>query len=145
MSFGPNLPAAYCQIRDCGAEELFSALLGVGVTGAGTAGAETGGNTIAVTTQAVDAQGNTIASQRSFFMWLSDTAGGTVTADPPSGGTSATTGVIITEHVADVALEVITDVNGVFVLSIVEAGADSWYVNVRNPDGTVTSTLVTFA
>lgn len=143
----PNKSLVECSLRACGdpAIAAVSSLLGTGVVTTGTAGAESGGNTIALTTQVVDAEGAALAGQRSFFLWLSDTAGAAVTADPPSGGTSATTGVIITEHVADLAMEVITDVNGVFVLSIVEAAADSWYVNVRNPDGTVTSTLVTFA
>lgn len=134
-----------CMLEKCGDPDRLSEWIGVGVGVGLSAAAETGGDTRLVTLQVQDAEGNDLASQRSFWLWLSDTEAAVVTSDAPSGAVTASTGTILQEHTAKVSMDVLTDVNGVFVLSIVEAGTDTWWVNVRNPDGSITSLEVAFA
>lgn len=143
---GPNLPAAYCQIRDCGAEAMFTALLGLGTSVEFSAPGTQVGDVIRVEFQVVDAEGNDLAVVQSVRAWLSDTAAGAVTADPPDGGTAASTGTILAEYTANVDMQVLTDATGLFVLDITESAVDTWYLNVMTPNGTVvTSAAITFA
>lgn len=111
-----------------------------------TVGAQ-GGDIINVALQVVDAQGMALALQLALFAWLSDTAGAALTGTAPSVGTSiGTNGVIIVEHTAETLFELLTDVDGVLDLDIEEAGADTWYLNVRLPGGAiVSSAAITFA
>lgn len=106
-----------------------------------------GGNIINVALQVQDAEGNDLAEQKSFLAWLSDTAGAALTGTAPSVGTSiGTDGVIIVEHTAETLLELLTDADGVLDLNIEEAGADTWYLNIRLANGAiVSSTAITFA
>lgn len=104
-------------------------------------------NVINVALQVQDAEGNDLAEQKSFFAWLSDTAGAALTAATPSVGTSiGTDGVIIVEHTAEILLELLTDAVGVLDLDIEEAGVDTWYLNIRLANGAiVSSAAITFA
>ena len=106
-----------------------------------------GGDIINVALQVQDAEGNDLAEQKSFFAWLSDTAGAALTGTAPSVGTSiGSDGVIIVEHTAETLLELLTDADGVLDLNIEEAGADTWYLNIRLANGAiVSSTAITFA
>lgn len=105
------------------------------------------GNIINVALQVQDAEGNDLAEQKSFFAWLSDTAGAALTGTAPSVGTSiGTDGVIIVEHTAETLLELLTDAAGVLDLDIEEAGADTWYLNIRLANGEIVSSeAITFA
>lgn len=155
MNWGPNKSPILCWLENCGQQaeiiealgvDLINAILGNDISVEFTVGAETGGDTIAVTVQVVDANGDDLAAAYSFRAWLSDTALAAVTADPPSGGTSATTGTILVEYTANVDMEVVTNASGVFVLASVEAGVDTWFLNVRLPNGlVVSSAAITFA
>ena len=111
-----------------------------------TVGAQ-GGDIINVALQVVDGEGVALAQQLALFAWLSDTAGAALTGTAPSVGTSiGTDGVIIVEHTAETLFELLTDVDGVLDLNIEEAGADTWYLNVRLPGGAiVSSAAITFA
>lgn len=154
MNWGPNRSVALCSIENCGEEDALLELLGAdrinaflgGAISAELAVAVEDADVIAVTVQMVDANGDDLAAAYSFRAWLSDTAGAAVTADPPSGGTAATTGVILAEYTAQVDMEVVTNASGVFVLAITEAGVDTWFMNVRLPSGlVVSSAAITFA
>ena len=105
------------------------------------------GDVINVALQVVDGQGMALAQQLSFLAWLSDTAGAAVTGTAPSVGTAiGTDGVIIVEHTAEILFELLTDADGVLDLDIEEAGADTWYLNVRLPGGAIVSSgAITFA
>ena len=104
-----------------------------------TVGAEAA-DVINVALQVVDGKGMDLAQQLALFAWLSDTAGAAVTATAPSAGTAiGTDGVIIVEHTAETILELLTDADGQLDLDIGEAGADTWYLNVRLPGGAIVS------
>ena len=103
-------------------------------------------NVINVALQVLDGDGQPWAQQLSFLAWLSDTAGAALTGTTPSVGTSiGTDGVIIVEHTAETLLELLTDAAGVLDLDIEEAGADTWFLNVRLPGGQIqSSATITF-
>jgi hypothetical protein len=104
-----------------------------------TVGAEAA-DVINVALQVVDGDGRALALQLALLAWLSDTAGAALTATAPSAGTAiGTDGVIIVEHTAETLLELLTDADGVLDLDIGEAGADTWYLNVRLPGGAIVS------
>jgi hypothetical protein len=104
-----------------------------------TVGAEAT-DVINVALQVVDAQGMALALQLALLAWLSDTAGAALTATAPSAGTAiGTDGTIIVEHTAETLMELLTDADGVLDLDIGEAGADTWYLNVRLPGGAIVS------
>jgi hypothetical protein len=103
-----------------------------------------GANMITVTGQLKDAQGNALAAKQECTVWISDTAAAAVSGTPPSGAVAFTTGVQLKEETTKVLHKVITDANGVFVMTIIEAGVKSYYVNVAK--GThITSLQCTWA
>lgn len=80
-------------------------------------------------------------------MYLSDAADGlAVSADPPSGGSAITVGTLLKAHTAALDLDVLTDKNGAFTVTLTEAAADTWYLCLVLPDGRVlVSPAITFA
>jgi len=158
MSFGPNKSVALCSLEACGEEDELLELLGAerianfllentAAMGASFSVGTQAVETILVTMQMTQAGGAVNqAGEWSVWIWLSDTAGGPVTATAPAGGTTATVGTILQEHTADVSLDILTAPTGQFILSIVEAGVDTWFLNVRMPSGEVFSSApITFA
>lgn len=133
-----------CMLEKCGDPDRLLEWIGLGVVASMTVDAEDADERT-VTLQLQDAEGNALAVQRSLWLWLSDTEAAAVTADAPDGAVTATTGTILQSHTAKVSMDVLTDASGVFVLSITESAGDSWWVNVRNPDGSISSLEVTFA
>lgn len=120
-------------------------MLGVGIGVELTVGAEDA-DVINVALQVVDASGNAVDDDYSFYAWLSDAVGSAVTATAPDGGVAVgTDGVIVETHTANASFELLTD-GGALDLDIEESGAATWYLNVRLPDGRVVSSgAITFA
>ncbi len=87
------------------------------------------------------------AGVRHLRVYLCDAADGlAVSADPPSGGSAITVGTLLKAQTAALDLDVLTDINGAFTITMTEAAADTWYVCLVLPDGRVTvSPAVTFA
>jgi hypothetical protein len=145
------------DIESCDGEEIVDAILndyanqlaqglGIGLGIDFTVGIEAA-DVINVGIQVNDAEGVAVAAAVSFFAWLSDTAGGAVSGTAPSAGTAiGTDGVVVLVHTAELAFELLTDAVGALDLDIGEVGIDTWYLNVRLPDGSVvTSAAITFA
>jgi len=109
-----------------------------------TVGTETG-DTIEVTIQVNDAQGNANAHAFECHAILSDSAYGAETSTAPSGTVSFTTGTVTEEVTAKKSWWVNTDANGQAVLSIGEAGAATWYLNVSVDGRVYVSDAITFA
>lgn len=151
----PNRSWALCNLENCGAQqelldwltaELIQNFIGEGLSAYWTVGAAVG-DVITATLQITENDGTTgIADTFSVWVWLSDTAAAAVTADAPDGGTAATTGTILQEHATDVSLDIKTHTDGSFSLAITESGVDTWYANVRLPNGRIVSSdAITFA
>ena len=105
-----------------------------------------GGDAIVVTAQLQDFLANDLALVMGFLVWLSDTAGAVVTPTAPSGGTTVTDGLLIEEFTAERSFFVLSGVDGIFALTLSEAGVDTWYLNVCVPGGPiVSSAAITFA
>lgn len=98
-------------------------------------GAETGGDTIAVTLTLKDAAGVAVNEARYVRCWLSSSATTGALSAAPSGGVTATTGIILKEDTAELLFQCVTSTAGVLVLSIVEAGALNSYLWVELPNG----------
>ena len=107
-------------------------------------GAE-GGNAILVTITLKDANGVALAAAAKATVWLSDTAGAAPSAVAPSGGTAITTGVALKEHTADVLIDAVSNAAGVIGVTITEAGAKSYFVNVAIGNVVASSGAATFA
>lgn len=112
-----------------------------------TIGAE-GSNTINVAMQ-FQVDGANLAEIRAFDAWLSDSpSAGSGTANTPdtavSGGTN---GFIAYEPVSDIAYKLVTNATGAVDIDITHAaGANTWYLVVQFPDGTIAiSGAITFA
>lgn len=139
---------AYELENGCGGQlQDVQYLLGVGIDVEFTVGAETGGDTINVALQVVDANGDDVTEPYSFLAWLSDTAGAAPTSTVPDSDVAiGTDGVILLEHTVDAVFELLTEADGDLDLDIGESAADTWYLNVRLPDGrVVSSAAITFA
>lgn len=111
-------------------------------------GAEAGGNEITVSIQLKDAAGDDLATAAALLAFLSDNSSGLdVSADAPSGGVAAgTDGSIVKEHTAELAFWLQSEADGDIDLVITEAGADTWYLVLVMPNGSlVVSDAITFA
>lgn len=109
-------------------------------------GAETGGDTIAVTVTLKDAAGVAVNEARFVKCWLSSSATTGAVSAAPSGGVTATTGILLKEDTAGLLFQAVTSTAGVLVLSIVEAGALTAYLWVQMPNGqSLVSGAITFA
>jgi hypothetical protein len=100
---------------------------------------------IAVSVQMKDRNGTNVAARQRFTWRLADAANGAPSADPPSGGTAVTTGTALKEHTAEVFGEAETDATGLAVLTLTEAGVDTWYLRVDVGGATYASGAITFA
>lgn len=105
--------------------------------------------TVAADTRTVTAQvknkvGNNLAGVRAFPLWLADSASAGPSADPPSGAVTATVGELapITAKVHHYAM---TNASGVLAFTVVEAGADSWFVRAIANGKNFTSAELAFA
>lgn len=101
-------------------------------------------DTIAVTLQVQDAQGNSNANRFLVHAWLSDSQHGSETATAPAGTVSWTTGAQLEEITTKKRWTAITDANGQAVLSIGETGAATWYLNVELDGRVYASSAITF-
>lgn len=121
--------------------------LGLATPVAGTptfvVGAE-GGNAILVTITLKDVNGVALAAAAKATVWLSDVAGAAPSAVAPSGGTAITTGVSLKEHTAETLIDVISNAAGVIGVTITEAGAKSYFVNVAIGNVVASSGAATF-
>lgn len=109
-----------------------------------TVGAEAA-NVISVTVQLKDCDATNLGAAHVVQAWLSNAAGGAVTGTAPSGAVSATTGTIIREWTSKTHMALASDSSGVIVLSIEEAGAATWYLNVEYQGKLFSSGAITFA
>lgn len=94
-------------------------------------------NVNAATITVTDANGATVAGVHALTVWLSEAATGIgLSADSYSGGLAATTGTILTEHVADKCALVLTAATGIAVLTLTDTAkpADQYWV-VQKPVG----------
>lgn len=83
-----------------------------------------------VTVQLKNIDGSNLAAKARATVWISATAGGVPAATPPSSTVSVTAGTLLKEVTTKVLHDVVSDASGVIALSITEAGAKSFYVNV---------------
>lgn len=102
-------------------------------------------DTIAVTVQVQDAQGNSNANRFLLHAWLADSQYGPETATTPDGTVSWTTGTALEEITSKERWTAVTDANGQAVLSIGESGAATWYLNVELDGRIYASAAITFA
>lgn len=109
-----------------------------------TVGAEAA-NVILVTVQLKDAKATNLAAPHVVQAWLSNAAGGAVTGAAPSGAVTATTGTIIREWTSKTHMAVASNASGAIVLSIEEAGAATWYLNVEYQGKLFSSGAITFS
>ena len=103
-------------------------------------------NVINVALQLNDVRGNAVGQRCGVFAYLSDDANGdSVVATAPDTVAIGTDGLAI-ETVADKAFQLISETDGDIDLDIGKTGADTYYLVVVLPDGTlVVSDAITFA
>jgi len=101
-------------------------------------------NAIAVAVQLNDVKGGGLAEKRECLIWLSDTAAAAPSAVAPSGTVAVTGGVVVKEDTAKVAQRVLSGADGKFTVTVTEASAKSYYLNVSHK-GRVSSQIITFA
>jgi hypothetical protein len=107
------------------------------------AGGGTPVNTVTMTCK--DADGNAVAAIQRLRVYVSDdSAGLTMASAAANGAVSFTTGSLMKEITAKLLWDVITDVNGVAVLSVDGTGGGGYakYVNVVLPNGKIKSSAV---
>ena len=109
-----------------------------------TVGAEAA-DAINVAVQLKDSQGVNLAYSAVVQVWISATAGAVVAATPPSSTVViGTEGTLISSRVAKTDLLIRTNATGAFDLTITEAGAKSYYVNVDVGQGQYFSQVATW-
>ncbi len=104
-------------------------------------------DSIEITIQVQDSSGNNLSRVYAFDAWLSDNAtDGSITTTAPDGGFYASSANEIFEYVTDIMKKFITDSNGAISILVDETGAETWYLCIQMPDGTLTvSDAITFA
>lgn len=98
-----------------------------------------------VTITLKDLAGTTLAAASAAKVWISDTAGAAPSGTPPSGATSITTGVQLKESTTKVLFEALSNSSGVIGITITEATAKSFFVNVAYGGVVASSAAVAFA
>jgi hypothetical protein len=98
-----------------------------------------------VTITLKDLAGTTLAAVSPAKVWVSDTAGAAPSGTPPSGATSVTTGVQLKEVTTKVLFEALSNSSGVIALTVTEATAKSFFVNVAYGGVVASSAAVAFA
>jgi len=139
--------AAVSEVPILSTSLLVSAFANVLGTPTFTVGGEAA-DTIVVTVQLNDINGTATAFKTLVHVWLSDAAAGAITGTGPSGTVAigSTSGVIVETVTSKKVYNIITGASGEFKLSIGEAGAATWYLNVALADGRVFSSgAITFA
>lgn len=109
-----------------------------------TVGAEAA-DVITVTVQLKDADATNLAAATLCQVWLSDTAGAAVTGTAPSGAVTVTTGTLKSSITAKTDLWVASNASGAIVITIEEAGARTWYLNLEFQGKVSSSGAITFA
>lgn len=111
-----------------------------------TVGAETS-HAIAVTVQLEDPADANVTGKRLITWWLSDSSAGALASSAPSGGAAVTgTGAVaINEEVTDKTGRAVTGTSGSLVITVTEATAKTFYLNVICGDGAVHTATLTFA
>ncbi|PIV87188.1 hypothetical protein COW49_01005 [Candidatus Kaiserbacteria bacterium CG17_big_fil_post_rev_8_21_14_2_50_51_7] len=112
-----------------------------------------GTNTIDVTIQMKDAKADNLAGVFRMDFTVSDAAAGAPTTDPPSGGVTATTGILFgfasgvsyLEVTPDTVGWIQTDSTGKAVIRFTETGTDTFYLNLVKGNKTYSSGAITFA
>lgn len=105
-------------------------------------------NAINVAVQLVDRLNKNEVADRVGLLWYlsDDAAGDTPSATAPDGGVAIGTDGVLIEHTANLNGTVISESDGDIDITLTEAGADTWYLNLVMPDGKVmTSGAITFA
>lgn len=113
-----------------------------------TVGAEpTGGSTINVQIQLTDANARDIGHVGHVQAYLSDNAdGSTLAGTAPSGGWAIGTDGLLLPIVANKFAHLVSEADGDIDITITESGADTWYLCVMLPNGTlVISSAITFS
>lgn len=111
-------------------------------------GAEnTGAGTINVTIQLKDAAGVDLAVRGSVFAYLSDDAyGNSIVATAPSAGWAIGTDGLLIPVVTNKAAQLVSEADGDIDITITEAGADTFYLVLVMPNGSLlVSDAITFA
>jgi len=103
-------------------------------------------DSIAVTIQLEDAAGEDLAASAALFAYISDNAdGSTVASTAPDTIAIGTDGLLI-ELVSKKAFMLVSEADGDIDLAIGENGADTWYLALVMPNGSlVISDAITFA
>lgn len=104
-------------------------------------------NTINVSVQLKDAKRVACAERVSIGAYLSDDANGdTLAATAPSSGVAIGTNGLLITQVTNKAWRVVSEANGIFDITISEAGVATWYLILVMPDGSLRSIgPITFA
>jgi len=104
-------------------------------------------NVINVAIQLNDAAGNALSARGAVLAYLSDDANGdSIAGTAPDGNVAVGTDGLLIPIVTDKAFLLISESDGDIDLDIGESGADTWYLIVVMPDGTlVASGAITFA
>lgn len=104
-------------------------------------------NAINVAVQLTDANGDALDERCSVFAYLSDDANGdSVAGTAPDGNVAIGTDGLLIPVVANKAFHLVSESDGDIDLDIGESSADTWYLVIVLPDGTlVVSDAITFA
>jgi hypothetical protein len=116
------------------------------VAGVGyTIGSDTG-TTITVNIQFNDAAGTAMATRSALYFFLSDDANGdSLAATAPSGGIAAGTDGWIEAITANKSFWGHSEADGDLDVVLTEAGADTWYLGAKMPNGSIImSAAITF-
>jgi hypothetical protein len=97
---------------------------------------------IAVTVTLKSPTGAALTASKAVKYWVSDVAGGAPSSVGPSGGLAVTTGIAIDVVVIGIGGVALTTSLGVLVLTLTQATAGNYYVNVLYADGFVASSAV---
>ncbi len=98
-----------------------------------------------VTCTVNDLTATAFATKARATVWVSATAGGVPAATPPSSTTTFGTGTVLKITTADVLFDVVSSAAGVIALTITEATAKSFYVNVAVGGVVASSSAIAFA
>ncbi|MCB1463254.1 MAG: hypothetical protein KDJ90_12705 [Nitratireductor sp.] len=136
------------NLSDVGTKATAQSNLGVAdrITAEITVGAEAG-NAINVAIQLKDSAGDDLAVRGSLMAYLSDDANGdSIAGTAPDGNVAVGTDGLLIPIVADKAFWLTSEADGDIDLNVGESGADTWYLILVLPDGTlVASDAITFA
>ncbi len=102
-------------------------------------------DTIAVTVQVQDIQGNNLAGNYLIRAWLADSQYAAECVTGPNSGTSWTSGTVLETQTSDKRWLVITDSTGKAVIDISDTGTPTYYLNVEIDGKIYASSAITFS